>query len=106
MGFDDKPLVGRRLAPFDVERATASPTCISSSMQGADGYWENQGGKKLRREDAPSCFRALPGARWVSSVFDVENDGDMDIFITDMHSDMSEESSCPRYGGGEAQGGT
>ncbi|MFN8421954.1 MAG: CRTAC1 family protein [Anaerolineae bacterium] len=64
------------------------PDLYVLSMQGNDGYWENEGGRRFtaKRE---SVFPKTPwGAMGVKS-FDVDNDGHLDLFVTDMHSDMS-----------------
>ena len=58
-----------------------------------------QGDDRVRRERRRHAFRArraaqvFPRTSWGAmgiKVFDVNNDGRLDIFITDMHSDMSE----------------
>ena len=59
------------------------------NMQGNDEYYENAGGKRFVRKSR----QVFPRTSWGSmgiKVFDVNNDGRLDIFITDMHSDMSE----------------
>jgi hypothetical protein len=58
------------------------------NMQGHDGYWVNMKGEKFVARSA-EVFRDTPwGAMGVKS-FDYNNDGRMDLFISDMHSDMS-----------------
>ena len=59
------------------------------NMQGDDRYYENVGGKRFVRKSR----QVFPRTSWGSmgiKVFDFNNDGRLDIFITDMHSDMSE----------------
>jgi len=59
------------------------------NMQGNDEYYENAGGKAFVRKSR----QVFPRTSWGSmgiKVFDFNNDGRLDIFITDMHSDMSE----------------
>ena len=60
------------------------------NMQGHDEYYENQGGTRFVRRSREVFPRTSWGAMGVK-VFDVNNDGRLDIFITDMHSDMSAE---------------
>ena len=59
------------------------------NMQGHDEYYENQKGlvfKKRSRE----IFPKTPWGSMGVKAFDFENDGDFDLFLTDMHSDMSQ----------------
>jgi hypothetical protein len=59
------------------------------NMLGNDEYYENVGGTRFVRKSR----QVFPRTSWGSmgiKVFDVNNDGRLDIFITDMHSDMSE----------------
>jgi hypothetical protein len=60
------------------------------NMQGDDQYYENAGGKKFVRKSRDVFPRTSWGAMGIK-VFDVNSDGRLDIFITDMHSDMSAE---------------
>jgi hypothetical protein len=60
------------------------------SMQGLDGYYENQAGEGFVDKTAEVFPRSSWGAMGVQ-VFDFDNDGDQDIFVTDMHSDMAEQ---------------
>jgi hypothetical protein len=58
-------------------------------MQGDDQYYENVGGTRFARRSR----QVIPRTSWGSmgiKVFDFNNDGRLDLFITDMHSDMSE----------------
>jgi len=64
------------------------PDLYVLNMQGHDHYWVNEGGQRFvdRSEDV---FPNTPwGAMGVKS-FDYDNDGDMDMMLTDMHSDMA-----------------
>ena len=59
------------------------------NMQGDDQYYENVGGTSFVRKSR----QVFPRTSWGSmgiKVFDFNNDGRLDIFVTDMHSDMSE----------------
>jgi hypothetical protein len=58
------------------------------NMQGNNEYYENAGGKSFVRKSRQVFPRTSWGAMGIK-VFDVNNDGRLDIFITDMHSDMS-----------------
>ncbi len=59
------------------------------NMQGDNQYYENVGGKSFVRKSRQVFPRTSWGAMGIK-VFDVNNDGRLDIFITDMHSDMSD----------------
>ncbi len=60
-----------------------------TNMEGDDQYYENAGGKGFVRKSR----QVFPRTSWGSmgiKVFDFNNDGRLDIFVTDMHSDMSQ----------------
>ncbi len=59
------------------------------NMQGDDQYYENVGGTRFVKKSRAVFPRTSWGAMGIK-VFDVNNDGRQDIFITDMHSDMSQ----------------
>ena len=61
-----------------------------TNMQGPDEYYENQQGKSFKRRSREVFSRTSWGAMGIKS-FDYNNDSVMDLFITDMHSDMSEQ---------------
>jgi enediyne biosynthesis protein E4 len=65
------------------------PDLYVLNMQGDDQYYENAGGKKFVKKSRQVFPRTSWGAMGIK-VFDVNNDGRLDIFITDMHSDMSD----------------
>ena len=65
------------------------PDLYLVNMQGDDEYYENAGGKRFVRKSRQVFPRTSWGAMGIK-VFDFNNDGRLDIFITDMHSDMSE----------------
>jgi len=65
------------------------PDVFLLNMLGDDQYYENVGGKRFVKKSR----QIFPKTSWGSmgiKVFDFNNDGRLDIFITDMHSDMSE----------------
>ena len=57
------------------------------SMQGHDEYWENQEGKRFVKRSR-EIFPATPWGTMGIRIFDYNNDGRMDIFLTDVHTDM------------------
>ncbi len=65
------------------------PDLYVLNMQGADHYYENQGGKRFEEKTAALFPRTPWGAMGVK-FFDYNLDGEMDLFLTDMHSDMIE----------------
>ncbi|ANM29483.1 hypothetical protein ABI59_07635 [Acidobacteria bacterium Mor1] len=58
------------------------------NMQGHDQYYENQGGKRFAKKSRDVFPKTSWGGMSVKS-FDFDNDGDMDVMTTDMHSDMT-----------------
>lgn len=60
------------------------------SMQGDDEYYENVDGTRFVARGRELFPRTSWGAMGIE-VFDFNNDGRLDIYITDMHSDMSQE---------------
>ncbi|MEW6160750.1 MAG: CRTAC1 family protein [Verrucomicrobiota bacterium] len=64
------------------------PDLYLVNMQGDDHYYENQGGKKFVERTA-EYFPKTPWGAMGLKFFDYNHDGRMDLFITDMHSDMS-----------------
>jgi hypothetical protein len=65
------------------------PDLYLLNMEGDDQYYENARGKGFVKRSRELFPRTSWGAMGVKS-FDFNNDGRMDLFITDMHSDMSE----------------
>ena len=63
------------------------PDLYILNMQGDDHYWENQGGKRFVDRTA-EMFPKTPWGAMGIKAFDSDNDGDLDLFLTDMHSDM------------------
>lgn len=60
------------------------------NMQGDDEYYENVGGERFVRRSREVFPRTPWGSMGIKS-FDFNNDGRFDLYITDMHSDMSED---------------
>ena len=65
------------------------PDLYLVNMQGDDQYYENDAGRRFVRRSRAVFPRTSWGSMGVK-VFDFNNDGQQDIFVTDMHSDMSE----------------
>jgi len=65
------------------------PDLYVLNMQGNDEYYENVDGKKFVKKSRELFPRTSWGSMGIK-VFDFDNDGRLDIFVTDMHSDMSE----------------
>ncbi len=59
------------------------------NMEGDDQYYENVGGTHFVKKSREVFPRTSWGAMGIKA-FDYNNDGRLDIFITDMHSDMSD----------------
>ena len=66
------------------------PDLYVLNMQGDDHYYENRGGQQFV-ERTPELFPKTPWGTMGVAFFDYDNDGDRDLFLTDMHSDMSME---------------
>ena len=64
------------------------PDLFLLNMQGDDRYYENQAGKSFRDRSA-EYFSATPWGTMGAKFFDYDNNGKMDLYLTDMHSDMS-----------------
>ena len=66
------------------------PDLFALNMQGSNHYFENDGGTRFVDKTARLFPRTSWGAMGIK-FFDYDNDGRPDLFITDMHSDMSVE---------------
>jgi len=76
-------------SPIDVNNDNY-PDLYVLNMQGHDQYYENVEGKYFVKKSR-EVFPKTPWGAMGIKVFDYNNDGRMDIFITDMHSDMFED---------------
>lgn len=76
-------------ATFADPNHTGFPGVLILNMQGRDHYFENEGGKKFT-DKTEQYFPKTPWGAMGVKFFDFDNDGRMDLIITDMHSDMSE----------------
>jgi hypothetical protein len=65
------------------------PDIYFLNMEGANHYFENQGGKKFA-DKTSLYFPKTPWGAMGIKFFDYDNDGRMDLYVTDMHSDMME----------------
>jgi hypothetical protein len=66
------------------------PDLYVLNMQGDDHYYENVEGKSFRERGA-EVFPKTPWGAMGIDFFDSNGDGLLDLILTDMHSDMSEE---------------
>lgn len=64
------------------------PDLYVLNMQGDDGVWLNIDGKRFV-QSREKFFAKTPWGAMGVKFFDWDNDGDFDLFISDMHSDMS-----------------
>ncbi|MFN8422828.1 MAG: CRTAC1 family protein [Anaerolineae bacterium] len=87
MGLVDDEWSGDAM-PFDAN-ADGWTDLYVLNMQGDDAYLENDHGQRFvpRRAD---MFPKTPWGSMGAAVLDVDNDGRLDLFVTDMHSDMSQ----------------
>ncbi len=65
------------------------PDLYVLSMQGHDQYYENISGERFIKRSR-DVFPKTPWGAMGVKVFDFDNDGNMDVYVTDMHSDMTE----------------
>jgi enediyne biosynthesis protein E4 len=76
-------------ATFTDTEGKGFPSLFILNMQGHDHYLENQSGKKFV-DKTEQYFPKTPWGAMGVKFFDFDNDGRMDLIVTDMHSDMSE----------------
>jgi enediyne biosynthesis protein E4 len=62
------------------------------NMQGDDHYYENEGGRRFVEKTA-AHFPKTPWGAMGIKFFDFNQDGLMDLFVTDMHSDMTDQQT-------------
>jgi len=66
------------------------PDLYVLNMQGDDKLYENQQGQKFVERTA-AYFPKTPWGAMGAKVFDYNNDGLLDLYVTDMHSDMTDQ---------------
>jgi enediyne biosynthesis protein E4 len=99
-------------ATFADLKGDGYPSLYFPNMQGNNHFFENEGGKKFV-DKTDQYFPKTPWGAMGVKFFDFDNDGLMDLLVTDMHSDMSQEvgpdreklKSDMRYPGAFLQGG-
>jgi len=64
------------------------PDLYIINMQGPDEYYENDNGQRFIKKSSELFPETSMGAMGIK-VFDFDNDGRQDIYISDMHSDMA-----------------
>lgn len=64
------------------------PDLYLLNMQGDNRYFENERGKRFVEKTA-TCFPKTPWGAMGVKFFDFNQDGLLDLFVTDMHSDMT-----------------
>ncbi|HYV20397.1 MAG TPA: FG-GAP-like repeat-containing protein [Verrucomicrobiae bacterium] len=75
--------------PFD-DDADGRTDLYVLSMQGHDELWRNLGGGRFERRGR-QVFPATPWGSMGAAVLDWNGDGRLDLFVTDMHTDMAGE---------------
>jgi hypothetical protein len=73
----------------------AYPDLYVLNMQGEDHYYENAGGERFV-DRSHELFPRTPWGAMGIEFFDYDNDGLMDLYLTDMHSDMTEHGPVER----------
>ena len=63
------------------------PDLYLANMQGHDQYYENVEGRRFVKKSR-QLFPATPWGTMGIKVFDFDNDGRLDLYLTDMHTDM------------------
>ncbi len=88
VGLEDRAWTGDA-SPMDLNE-DGFPDLYVLNMQGNDEYYENVEGKRFERKSR-AVFPKTPWGSMGIAAFDFDNDGDIDVMLTDMHSDMSQE---------------
>ena len=88
VGLMDESWTGAA-SPVDVNE-DGWPDLYVLNMQGHDEYYENSKGESFVKKSREVFPKSSWGAMGIK-VLDFDNDGLMDIFITDMHTDMTDE---------------
>ena len=86
-GLQDKGWAGD--ASFADLNQDGYPDLYVLNMQGDDHYYENVQGRRFVEKTA-ACFPKTPWGAMGLKFFDYNLDGLVDLFITDMHSDMTD----------------
>jgi enediyne biosynthesis protein E4 len=81
-------------ATFTDLNGDGRPDLLVMNMAGQQHYYENVGGKTFVDKTA-ELFPKTPFGAMGVKFFDFDNDGRMDLFVTDMHSDMVQEVGPP-----------
>jgi hypothetical protein len=71
------------------------PELYVLNMQGDNRFWDNRGGLRFE-EQAARRFGKTPWGAMGIVVLDYDNDGRLDLYLTDMHSDMSQQVGYER----------
>ncbi len=82
-----RPSVWSGDASFTDLNGDGWPDLFILNMQGHSYYFENEAGKKFV-DKTDQYFPRTPWGAMGIKFFDYDNDGRMDLFLTDMHSDM------------------
>lgn len=93
MGFIDEGWSGDAL--FTDINGDRYPDLYMLNMQGDDRYWENLEGERFE-DNREVVFPKTPWGSMGGKFFDANNDGAVDLYLTDMHSDMSQ-NITPEY---------